>query len=81
MIRGLEHLSYKENVEGVGLVKPGEKKAPWRLHCGLPILKESLQTGRRQIFYTGSDRTRGNGFKPKEGRFRLDVMRKILLRR
>ena len=27
MVRGLEHLSYEERLEGAGLVQPGEEKA------------------------------------------------------
>ena len=41
MIRGLEHLPYKE-ADGARLVQPGEDKAVSRLHCSLPVFTTGL---------------------------------------
>jgi len=44
MIRGLEHLSCEERqrLRELGVVQPGEEKAPRRLYWGLSILKGGL---------------------------------------
>jgi len=50
MIKGLEHLSYKERLRELGLFCEKEK-APGRVHCGLPVLEGSLQAGGGLTFY------------------------------
>jgi len=42
MIRGLEHLSYKERLRKLGLVQPGESKAPGRPSSRLPLPEGGL---------------------------------------
>jgi len=51
-----------------------------RQYCGLSILRMSLQERWREIFFftrACSDRRKGNGFKLKAGRFRLDIRKKF----
>ncbi|KAK4828348.1 LOW QUALITY PROTEIN: hypothetical protein QYF61_026009 [Mycteria americana] len=65
-----------ERLRELGLFSP-EKRAPGRPDCGLSILKGSMKEDGERLFTRAcSDRTRGNGFKLKDGRFRLDI-RKI----
>jgi len=82
MIRGLEHLSYEERLRKLGLFSL-EKKG------GRETLLQPFSTYRRLIKKDGnklfsracSDRIRGNGFKQKEGRFRLDIRKKFFTMR
>ena len=50
MIRGLEHLFYKEELKQSGFFSL--EKALRSPCSGLPVLKESLQTGGSLAFYT-----------------------------
>ena len=53
MIRGLEYLLYEEKSERVGVVQLGDKKAPERHYCGLPVPEGGLQESWRGTFYKG----------------------------
>ena len=52
MIRGLEHLSYEDRLK-VGVVQPGEEKAPGRPYSSLPVPKGGLQESWRGTLYQG----------------------------
>ena len=80
MLRGLQHLSHGDKLRELGLFSL--KKASGRLHCSLTVFEGSLQAGERLTFpWPDSDRTSGNGFKLKEGKFRLDVKKKFFIQR
>lgn len=75
MTRGLEHLSYSRLRElGVSSLQ----KAPGRPLVAFHYLKRAYRkAGERRSIRECSDRTRGNSSKLKEGRFRLDIKRKL----
>ena len=60
------------------MVQLGEEKAAGRPQCGLQYLKGAdKQEGERLLVRVDGERTRGNGFKVRQGRFGLDMRRKF----
>ena len=82
VVKGLEHLFYEDRLKELGLFGL-EKKKLWRDYImAFHYLRRNYKQERNQLF-TGvdSNKTRGNGFKLKEGRFRLDVRGKLFTER
>ena len=79
MIRGMKHLSYEERLRELGLFSL-EKRRLWEyLTAAVQYLKRAdMRAGEGHFIRACSDRTRGNGFKLKEGRFRSDTRKKFL---
>lgn len=64
----------REEIERVGTDQSGGEKAWGRPYCGLPILKGGCWSDEEGLCSREcSGRLRGDGFKLREGRFRLDT--------
>ena len=77
MIRGLEHLSCEERWRELGLFSMEKRRHQRDLIVACQCLKVVYKQEGEQLFTrVDSDRTRGNGFKLRQGRFSLDIRRK-----
>jgi len=74
MIRGLEHLPYKDRLMEIWLFSLEKRRLQRDLIAAFQYLKEAYRkAGEGLLIRASSDRTRGNGFKVEEGSFRLDI--------
>jgi len=77
-IRGMEHLSYEEKLRELVFFSLEEKRLWGDLTVAFQYLKRSTRELENNFFTKACrDRTRGNGFKMKEGRFRTNIRQKF----
>ncbi|KAK4811222.1 hypothetical protein QYF61_022119 [Mycteria americana] len=82
MIRGLERLSYKDRLRELGLFSLEKRRLWGDLIAAFQYLKGAYRKdGDRCFSKACCDRTRSNGFKLREGRFRLDLRKKFFTMR
>ncbi|KFV53866.1 hypothetical protein N328_11072, partial [Gavia stellata] len=82
MIRGLEHLSYEDRLRELGLFSLKKRRLWGDLVAAFQYLKGVYEKAGEGLFTRAcSNRTRGNGFKLKEGRFKSDIRKKFFAMR
>ncbi|KAK4818261.1 hypothetical protein QYF61_009966 [Mycteria americana] len=74
MTRGMEHLSYEERLRELGLFGLEKRGLQRDFIVAFQYLKEAYKKDGDRLFSRPCcDRTKGNGCKLKQGRFRLDI--------
>jgi len=74
MIQGVEHLSFEDGLRALGLFILEERRLWEDVRVACQYLKGSCKKERDRLFSSVcGERTKGNGFKLKEGRCRLDI--------
>ncbi|KAK4816702.1 hypothetical protein QYF61_020586, partial [Mycteria americana] len=82
MIRGMEHLSCEDRLRKLGLLSLEKRRLQGEFIVAFQYLKGAyMKYGDKLFSRACSNRTRGNGFKLKEGRFRLDIRKKFFTMR
>ncbi|KAK4817841.1 hypothetical protein QYF61_000676 [Mycteria americana] len=82
MTRGMEHLSYEDRLRELGLFSLEKRRLQGDLIAAFQYLKGAYKKDGDRLFSRAcSNRTRGNGFKIKEGRFRLATRKKFFTMR
>ena len=82
MLRGLEHLSYEERLRKLGLFSLEKRRLQGDHTVAFQYFKGAHKPEGEWLFTrVDSDRTRGNGFRRRQGMFRLDIRREFFTQR
>ncbi|KFQ51705.1 hypothetical protein N334_04032, partial [Pelecanus crispus] len=82
MIQGLEHLSYEDRLRELGFFSLEKSRLWGDLLVAFRYLKGAYRKDGENLFSKACcDRTRNNGFKLKEDRFRLDIKKEFFTMR
>ena len=81
MIRGLEHLSYEKRLRELGLFSLEKGRLQEDLIMAFQYLKGAYKQEGEWLLRVDSDRTKGNGFKLRQGWFRSDIRSKFFTQR
>jgi len=82
MIRGLEYLSYEERLKELGLFSLEKRSLQRHLIAAFQYSKGAYRKdGENRFSRACCNTTRNNGFKLREGRFRLDIRKKFFTMR
>ena len=78
VIRGLEHLPYEDRLRKLRLFSLEKRRLCRDLIAAFYYLKGAYKDAGEGLFISDcSNRTRDNGFKLKQGKFRLDLRKKF----
>ena len=81
MLRGLQHLPYKDRQRELGLFSLEERRLQGDFIAAFQALKGAYKQEGSQLFERAANtRTRGNGFRLEERRFRLNRKRLFKIR-
>ena len=76
-IKGLENLSYKDRLRELSLFSLEKRRLQGGIIMTFQHLRGYHKQEINQLFKQVDNRTRGDSFKLKEGRFRLDVRKEF----